>query len=177
MSSIIREPGSRAEGRIGVTPPLQTLPMSPVSKMSTMTSTLMHATATAPALRFEPSTCRPTLVLAAPEATAGHTHGRPARTDAGVYRRRRLVAVAMVFGVVLGVMSFGREAGANRTAEAEAAAAVTVVVQPGDTLWDIARTLAPGSDPRPLADALSDLAGGTSLQPGQRIVVPGGLLD
>ena len=151
--------------------------MSPVSKMSTMTSTLMHATATGSDLRFEPRTFRPTIVLPARRVTEPVAAARPVRADAGVYRRRRLVAIAMAVGVVLGLLSFGREAGANRTAEAEAAAAVTVVVQPGDTLWDIARSLAPGEDPRPLADSLSDLAGGTSLQPGQRIVVPGGLLD
>lgn len=151
--------------------------MSPVSKMSTMTSTLMHATATGSDLRFEPRIFRPTIVLPAQRGTEPAAAVRPVRADAGVYRRRRLVAITMVVGVVLGLLSFGREAGANRTAEAEAAAAVTVVVQPGDTLWDIARSLAPGEDPRPLADSLSDLAGGTSLQPGQRIVVPGGLLD
>lgn len=151
--------------------------MSPVSKMSTMTSTLMHATATGSDLRFEPRIFRPTIVLPTQTVAEPVAAVRPVRADAGVYRRRRLVAIAMVVGVVLGLLSFGREAGANRTAEAEAAAAVTVVVQPGDTLWDIARSLAPGEDPRPLADSLSDLAGGTSLQPGQRIVVPGGLLD
>ena len=155
--------------------------------MSTMTTTaLLLPTATGPALRFEPRlvpctpaapSADPTVVARGPVAAdrvAARQAVRP--VGAGVYRRRRLVAVALVVGVVLGLLSFGREAGANRTAEAEAAAAVTVIVQPGDTLWDIARTLAPGDDPRPLADALSDLAGGTSLQPGQRIVVPGDLV-
>ena len=99
----------------------------------------------------------------------------PARPE--VYRRRRLVVVALILGLGLGLMSFGRQAGANRTAEAEAADAVTIVVEPGDTIWGIARTLAPGADPRPMADSLADLAGGTELQPGQRIVVPARLLD
>lgn len=97
--------------------------------------------------------------------------------DHETYRRRRLVVLAIVAGIALGVTSFGRQAGANRTAEADAADAVIVVVEPGDTLWDIARSLSPDDDPRPLADALSDLAGGTTLQPGQRIVVPGSLVD
>ena len=50
------------------------------------------------------------------------------------------------------------------------------VVAPGDTLWAIASSLAPDTDPRPLAAALADIAGGTELQPGQRIVVPASLL-
>ena len=87
------------------------------------------------------------------------------------------LALFVVLGLVLGVVLFGRQAGANRPAEQLAAEAVTVTVQPGDTLWTIARSLAPDDDPRPLTDALVDLAGGTSLQPGQRIVIPGSLLD
>ena len=33
---------------------------------------------------------------------------------------------------------------------------VSYVVREGDTLWTIARELAPGSDPRPVVDLLSD---------------------
>ena len=45
------------------------------------------------------------------------------------------------------------------------------VVRPGDTLWDIARALAPGGDPRALVHELADAAGGAALEPGQRIVI------
>ena len=45
------------------------------------------------------------------------------------------------------------------------------VVQPGDTLWDIARALAPDGDPRALVHELADTAGGAALEPGQRIVI------
>ena len=135
-----------------------------------------------PALVFRPVAPRPSVPSVAPGRST--SVGRPAATDrpdgrldAGVYRRRRLVAVAVVLGLVLGLAVFGRQAGANRPAEQVAAEAVTVTVQPGDTLWSIARSLAPDDDPRPLTDALVELAGGTSLQPGQRIVIPGSLLD
>jgi Tfp pilus assembly protein FimV len=50
---------------------------------------------------------------------------------------------------------------------------VTYVVEPGDTLWSIARRVAPGHDPRPVVDALveaNDLHGG--LQAGQELSVP-----
>ena len=52
--------------------------------------------------------------------------------------------------------------------------AVEVVVGPGDTLWEIARTHAPDRDPRAVvADivAVNDLAG-TGVQVGARIAVP-----
>lgn len=94
-----------------------------------------------------------------------------------VYRRRRLGAVAVAIGLVLGLASFGRQADATPTAAARSADAVVVVVQPGDTLWGIAASLAPGSDPRPLVAALGDLTDGSSLQPGQQLVIPGHLLD
>ena len=45
------------------------------------------------------------------------------------------------------------------------------VVRPGDTLWDIARALAPGGDPRALVHELAEAAGGAALEPGQRIVL------
>ena len=50
---------------------------------------------------------------------------------------------------------------------------VTYVVEPGDTLWSIARQVAPGQDPRPVVDGLieaNDLRGG--LQAGQELSIP-----
>ena len=111
--------------------------------------------------------------IAVPEPHA--VRNRSGRQPAEVYRRRRLVVAALVLGLVLGALSLGRQAGASRTPEAEAADSITYVVQPGDTLWAIARDLSPGSDPRPLVDALDDIAGGAMLQPGQRLVIPGHL--
>ena len=47
------------------------------------------------------------------------------------------------------------------------------VVRQGDTLWTIARKLAPGSDPRPVVDLLSAMNGVDAgrLVPGQTLVV------
>jgi LysM repeat protein len=48
------------------------------------------------------------------------------------------------------------------------------VVREGDTLWTIARRLAPGSDPRPIVDVLSAANGLDAglIVPGQTLVVP-----
>ena len=51
--------------------------------------------------------------------------------------------------------------------------AVFLLVAPGDTLWSIARRVAPGRDPRPVVDGLieaNDVRGG--LQAGQELSIP-----
>jgi len=101
----------------------------------------------------------------------------PRRQAAEIYRIRRLVAVALLAGVVIGVLSFGRQADAIPTPGSPVGEAVVVVVQPGDTLWAIARSLDPQGDPRGLVDELSRLVDASSLQPGQRIMIPAQLLE
>jgi LysM domain len=88
---------------------------------------------------------------------------------------RRGRALARVLGVVLVVAVFllvapglARGDGPDRPAPR-----VTYVVESGDTLWSIARRVAPGRDPRPVVDGLieaNDLHGG--LQAGQELSIP-----
>ena len=52
------------------------------------------------------------------------------------------------------------------------AAAHVWVVQPGDTVWAIARHLQPSGDVRPLVDSLSGQLHGSPLQVGERLVLP-----
>ena len=61
---------------------------------------------------------------------------------------------------------------AGSAAAADRHAASGYVVQPGDTLWSIARHLQPEGDLRPLVDQLVDLNGGTDLAVGQRLPIP-----
>jgi Tfp pilus assembly protein FimV len=83
--------------------------------------------------------------------------------------RARMLAVALIVAAsLLVVPGLARGDGPDRPAPQ-----VHYVVQPGDTLWSIARQLAPGRDPRPVVDALveaNDLHGG--LQAGQELSVP-----
>jgi hypothetical protein len=57
-----------------------------------------------------------------------------------------------------------------------AGAAVTpgsdYVVQPGDTMWSIARHLDPGGDPRVIVADLESQVGSDALQPGEHIHLP-----
>jgi nucleoid-associated protein YgaU len=92
--------------------------------------------------------------------------------------RRRLTAIAFVVGLVLVIRPLVLPGGdplvvpGRATPVAAAAGTRTYIVQPGDTLWSIARHLHPDQDPRPLVDQLSTQVPGGSLQAGQRVVLP-----
>jgi hypothetical protein len=67
----------------------------------------------------------------------------------------------------------GRAPGATiEGAPARAVAATVHVVQPGDTLWTIARAFQPTGDIRPLVAALAEQTHGGALEPGQRVFLP-----
>jgi Tfp pilus assembly protein FimV len=83
-------------------------------------------------------------------------------------RARVLAIVLVVAAFLLVAPGLARGDGPERPARQ-----VTYVVEPGDTLWSIARRVEPGHDPRPVVDALveaNDLHGG--LQAGQELSVP-----
>lgn len=104
---------------------------------------------------------------------------------------RRLVAAMLVAGAVvalaLGALELvvrpgGIPASAAGSSPASASQPAVLpagvadryyVVAPGDSLWSIARALAPHRDVRDYVDELKALNHGTALQPGQRIVLPG----
>ena len=108
--------------------------------------------------------------------------GRPAprpaarRVGPGVYARRRAAAVLLLVGVALAVrLVLGALGGGPLTAPEPVhvpVAATTYVVQPGDTLWSVARRLDPRGDVRITVARLADANGGTSLQVGQRLHLP-----
>ncbi len=139
---------------------------------------------TAAALQLTPRT-QPTTVPPGPGSPSrpalrvlegGRAPGRLAQQ--AVYRRRRLAAVVLLVlttavVVLLAGAVLARSAGGGTPNPAAGTPSEVVhVVQPGDTLWSIARDLAPGADVRLTVDRLVDLNGGAPLAVGQRLVLP-----
>jgi LysM repeat protein len=89
------------------------------------------------------------------------------------YVRRRLIALILA-AAVGGLATSGISRAASDDRAPAAAARHTYVVRAGDTLWGIARRVAPGADPRAVVERLIRSNGLTSrpIVPGQRLVVP-----
>ena len=126
----------------------------------------------APARAARPATRRTT----APAARVQHASA-PAPAPVRLTRRgRRLVrtgVVVLALLVVLAVSLLGRTpAGAG--SDAAVSATVQVIVQPGDTLWSIAKAAAPGDDVRATIERIGTLNNldSKSVVPGQTLVVP-----
>ena len=104
---------------------------------------------------------------------AGASRAAPPRA---VFRRRRLAALAalalslLACKAVLALSLSGASSAppGRMTVVAER----TYVVQPGDTIWGIARAAQPRGDVRPLVDRLAAERRGRPLRVGERIVVP-----
>ena len=99
---------------------------------------------------------------------------RSGRGTATIRLTRRGRAVVLLGLLVLLLVAFGL--GRASTADAGDAGRVArrhVVVRPGETLWGIARRVAPGTDPRATVariERLNDLD--APIQAGQRLVLP-----
>lgn len=129
------------------------------------------------AVRLHEAAGRPAGGLAGEVPAAAGT----VRLPEAVYRRRRAAVAMFAAAAVTAVLALGRPDGVppGEVSLWPSRGEVTLpaelpgvyVVQPGDTLWDIARTVAPGADPRTLVSELAEAAGGAALEPGQGIVI------
>ena len=107
--------------------------------------------------------------------------GRSPRSMTRIYVRRRAVAaalalVALVTVVALAVTALdlaGTALGGASAAPAAASSGPVLVVQPGDTLWGIARRLQPTGDVSGLVDRLAAEHGTAPLEPGDRLPLRG----
>ena len=98
----------------------------------------------------------------------------------GTYRRRRLLAAVLVPGALLVFRVVSGALGGGPLPASEPASRLVVqpiarsvhVVEAGDTLWQVARSLQPRGDVRPLVDRLAAGRGGRPLQVGERITLP-----
>lgn len=127
---------------------------------------------------------QPTTVPPGPRSPRPHLRvlegGRaPARRhQVAIYRRRRAVALLLVVAVVAALLLLasavlaGSAGGGTPTTAAGTASAEVHVVQPGETLWSIARQLDPSGDVRLTVDRLAALNGSAPLVAGQRLALP-----
>ena len=109
-------------------------------------------------------------------AIASTAPARPLRRRPRLTRRGRLVIVLAVLAALFTVFSLGRVSTTAATSRGSVAHLRHVVVQPGDTLWAIARDASPGADPRATVDRIVTLNGldGATVAPGQRLLLPTG---
>jgi nucleoid-associated protein YgaU len=117
-------------------------------------------------------------LAAARAARAGHPAGsasRAAEQPVRLTRRGRLVITAIATLAVAGLLTVlgARLGGGDPAPPPSSAAPAAVVVQPGDTLWSIARRVAPDRDTRQVVDDLRRLneLSSTDLDVGQRLLV------
>ncbi len=140
-----------------------------------------HSALSHPAAKLDPMTA--VITLSDQTSPQGFSAGPSAPTmrplAPSVYRRRRIVATAVVALLVFCIALVGSEllgrlhGTPGSTPVGAVGHDVVYVVQPGDTLWEIGLRLnPPGRDIRPFVDHLIDVAGSSVLQPGQRIVLP-----
>jgi len=105
---------------------------------------------------------------------------RPVRptTRLRITARGRRVLVALAALPLAGGIAFAALSGGSATASGDTVVATdftTVTVMPGDTLWSIAETFAPTSDPRTVIhdiQKLNALSGTGALQVGQELAIP-----
>lgn len=120
------------------------------------------------ALRREDLTAAPgAVVVRFPLAVARARAARARRR----YALRRLAVGLVLVGIPAGVVATGGEP----MEPVAASSGETVVVQPGDTIWDIAQVRTPaGTDPRAYVDAIIALNGldGGALEAGDELEMP-----
>ena len=114
---------------------------------------------------------RPDHLRLVPTPVAGV--GTRPRLSAATYRRRRFV---VALGVALVLLTAGKAGAALGSSPLEAPgrppSATHYVVRSGDSLWSVARRLAPDEDPRPVVDALEAARHGSPLLPGETVALP-----
>ena len=100
---------------------------------------------------------------------------RPAESGTGLRltRRGRLVVLLTLATLLLVAFSLGRTS-ADAGSTAPTAPRPTTVVQPGETLWEIARRVSPDADPRATVARLTEIndLGSTPIVAGQRLTLP-----
>ncbi|MDH4159073.1 MAG: LysM peptidoglycan-binding domain-containing protein [Actinomycetota bacterium] len=123
---------------------------------------------------------RPPVYAVTTARPARSAHRRSAPGPARLTRRGRLVLVAALVAVLVAVLAVASAwtAGSARAGDAGSAGvapvAVTWVVQPGETMWQVAEAVVPTADPRETIARIVELNGlpDASVTVGQTLLVP-----
>lgn len=117
----------------------------------------------------------PVQYMAGPAASSVR-RGAPMRVRTRLTRRGRVVIATLL---LLPALVGGAVLAANASAVAgvggsSSASFRHVIVQPGDSLWEIAQRVAPTADPRDVINAIIDLNGlqSSTIQAGERLAIP-----
>jgi hypothetical protein len=112
--------------------------------------------------------------VGSPRAARPRAVRRPMSAGIRLTRRGRLVAFAASLVVLLLVVVLSSALSAQADSTDRGAATGVVVVQPGESLWQIAQRIAPDSDPRAVVTELRDLndLGHRPPSAGQSLLVP-----
>jgi LysM repeat protein len=107
---------------------------------------------------------------------AGGHDRRKRRRVPTLTRRGRVFVIALVAGLLLTAFSLGRVSSTASTTASRGDHLRHVVVQPGQSLWTIARAAVPSADPRATVQRIVDLNGLSDVvvQPGQQLALPSG---
>lgn len=101
---------------------------------------------------------------------------RRAQPAAAVHltRRGRAALLALLVAVLFGAFSLGRAAPQAASVAEAPPAAEQITVQPGESLWTVARRIAPDNDPREVIAQIRRLNDLTSsqLRAGQQLLLP-----
>ncbi|TMQ90617.1 LysM peptidoglycan-binding domain-containing protein [Actinomadura soli] len=111
----------------------------------------------------------------------GEMSGSPQSDRAPIRLTRRGRAVLVLFAATVTLICLwltvgpGASAGGGEARTGPSKPARTVVVERGDTLWNIAADVDPGADPRVVVQRIIDLnglGGDPTVQPGQELRLP-----
>lgn len=83
-----------------------------------------------------------------------------------------LIGAVLVVGLAVGTKVAGAGGGAPASTPVGTGVQAVYIVQPGDTLWSIAASQRPSVETSGLVRQLVSLNGGTTLQVGQRLILP-----
>jgi hypothetical protein len=105
---------------------------------------------------------------------SAHVSEKPVARPVRLTARGRLVVLLGLIALLIVAFSLGRVGTQASQDRGHEQALSQTVVRSGESLWAVAKRVAPGHDPRAVVDQIAELndLSSSSLQPGQLLLVP-----